>query len=69
MSYYRALQIKGLQSYKPSKFAKTRYGPQASMSIVILAESDPAILIIFDLELWRPITLFLLGSTRYAGTS
>ena len=31
MRYYRALQIKGLQSCKPSKFAKNGDGPRASI--------------------------------------
>ena len=51
MSYYGALQIKGLQSYKPSKFTKNRDGPGPQSSIAILAESDQAILMIFDCKL------------------
>ena len=31
MRYYEALQIKGLQSYKPSNFTKTKDGPPASL--------------------------------------
>ena len=52
MRDYRALQIKGLQSYKPANFSKTKDGPWASFKhIAILAERDQAILIIFDIEL------------------
>ena len=51
MRYYGALQIKGLQSYKPSNFAKNRDGPAPQSSIASLAESDQAILMIFDRKL------------------
>ena len=56
MRYYEALQTKGLQSYKPSKFAKTGDGhrwmdPGPPSNIVILAESYQAILMIFDHKL------------------
>ena len=49
MRYYGALQIKGLQSYMPSNFAKTK--DAARDSIAILAERDQGILINFDREL------------------
>ena len=51
MSYYEALKVEELQSYKPSKFANTGAGPEPLSSIAILAESDQVILIIFDCEL------------------
>ena len=40
MRYYGALQIKGLQSYKPSKFTKIGDGSRASSSIAIVPQSD-----------------------------
>ena len=40
MKYYEALQTKGLQSYKPSKFTKIGDGPRASSSRAIVPESD-----------------------------
>ena len=51
--YYELLQTKELQGYKLSKLPR----PKPHSSIVILAERDQGILIIFDHELSQPITL------------